>query len=241
MKYILSAVAALGLCLVPTDAVAERAGEKNFCERVQECAPPPVVKKKRKKRRKKRKKKVTPPVVIKGEKGDKGDRGPAGPQGPRGESKTVIVIAEKPAKPALTIGLGYLVAGFDGAIDKPYAHGPALRLGARLSSNKTLLVELSYAPWKAGGVVGRIGVRHWFNDRPWLGLGVGVYGGAIGVSKKKNVGVVALNPHLAISKNVGNWILTGDVGPSLAYIHAPGQNSGALAGFVASLGVRYRW
>jgi len=198
----------LAVCWVPTKASPPAA----------ECPPPKV----KKKRVRKPKKKVVPPPCAcdKGEKGEKGDKGDPGETG-------IAFIVERPVlpehwhdDPGLELGLGWMGSAFFPANEYAWEQGPSLRLTSGLHGDRTVNVEMGWAPGRAGGYMLRATVTDWdwISSKQWLGFGGGLFYQSIGTSTDRADGdFVGILPEVSVRQAFESVTLTANLGPSLSY------------------------
>lgn len=191
---------------------------------------------------------------VKGENGSQGDRGTRGPRGPSGNDgapgadgkdgepgvNTVIVRYQYRGP---NISVGYMGSAFVPQQEYAWAHGPSLRLISDLSNTKDLTLELGWAPFRDGAIMGRASITHWLDDSPGWGLGGGLFFQSIGMAEGRNRGdYVGLLGTVAYLHSWGSLDLRAEAGPSIGggFYKADGDD-GFVIGAVGSAGLSWGW
>src|SRR5688572_16762462 len=141
---------------------------------------------------------VPGPQGPQGEQGEPGPSGPEGAQGPQGEQGPPGPACQ-PCRPAeerdpygsrINLGLGLMGMVVGPAHEYAWSWGPALHLRADMAPRTELSIDVglgmgadgpSWSPGQERAVMGRLGVTRYFEDVPWLGLGMGAHVTSIGL------------------------------------------------------------
>ena len=200
------------------------------------CKPPPKPKVRIKRVR------VIGPQGPQGEKGEKGDQGPAGvagARGPRGHRGAPGKVVESP-RSGFGLGLSYLASAYQPRKDYSWAHGPALRFVSELDFLEDLVVEVGFAPGRDQAVVGDIKWSFWQEEATWFGLGVGLYGHAIGLNRDEVGYYGSVFPFLAFRGVRKGLNVRADIGPAFG-VASFDKDASLVLGVVSSVGISWNW
>lgn len=252
-RFAISVLVALGVA-VPAAASAQEGDltvcwvPEKTCPPAPECPPAPACEKpKPKKKWKKRR-----PCECKGQEGPRGPQGPAGPPGPKGDDGEVVIVEKTvhvehihtyvDRSPALSLGLGYMGSVYWPSKSYAWEEGPSLRVTSGLRSDRTVNLELGWAPGLAGGAMMRATLTDWdwLVDEEWIGFGGGVFAQIIGTDPRRDLGYfVGFLPEVSVRHHFERITVSANVGPSLAYAYFEDdkETKDFVLGFVGSAGV----